>query len=58
VPTKLPEADWQGFGVRYWEADDTLVMCEREDEWWYATCRTEEAYQQLVREFGDRVRRA
>lgn len=58
VPTGLPESDWQGFGVRYCEAADTLVMCERDDEWWYATCRTEEAYQQLVREFGDRVRRA
>ena len=56
-PTGLPELDRQGAVVRFWEADDTLVMCERDDEWWYATCRTEEAYQHLVREFGDRVRR-
>jgi len=52
----LPWQYWLPNEVRFLEANDTILM-RNMDLWWYTNCRTEAAYQQLVRDFGDRVER-
>jgi uncharacterized protein (TIGR02996 family) len=47
---------WFDWEVQFWEATDTIIMCNF-DDWWYANCRNEAAYEQLVADFGDRVER-
>lgn len=42
--------------LEVWEGIDTLILCGL-DEWWYAACRTEEAYSALAKLFGKTVDR-
>ena len=53
--TNLPVRYWFSQPVRFWDATDALIMCDDANEWWYAACRTEAAYQALIADFGERV---
>ena len=52
--TALPTRYWFDCAVEFGEATDTFIMCDS-NEWWYANCRTESAYQRLAVDFGDKV---
>lgn len=50
----LPARYWVDHDVEVWESGDMIVMFDT-NEWGYANCRTEDAYEQLASEFGERI---
>jgi hypothetical protein len=54
---KLPERYWVANPHRFYEGTDLLVETTAEDDWVYATARTEEAFQRLGQELCSRLER-